>query len=100
MFIHDPNQYLPKKFDIIPSDPAYDKVPVHIKTSNVGPTKGIDIWYKQDSIFNRPKAIVTLKWFTDRCEFAQTPRGRAFTNLLQDMMKEQIRELNAEANFA
>ena len=56
------NNLIPKNFDILPKDEEFSKEP---KLINIG--KDIDLWYKKDDKFDRPKSEVSMKIYTNDC---------------------------------
>lgn len=59
-----------------------------------------DLWYKKDDKFERPKAIVNLKIYTNDCMFGRTPNGRVFAEVWNNFLQEYLREFYYMAEMA
>jgi len=55
------------------------------------------LWYKKDDEFERPKAIVSMKIYTNDCYFGDLPNSRVFVKLWSQILQEYLREFNYQA---
>lgn len=78
---------MPKVFDILPKNEDYSSKPVLLKQWNDS-----DLWYKKDDKFNRPKAIINLKYYTNDCMFGRTASARVFVDMWNAILQENLRE--------
>ena len=70
------NNLIPKNFDILPKNEEQSALPKLIKSWN-----DTDLWYKKDDKFERPKASVNLKFFTQDCGLGLNADSRIFVNV-------------------
>jgi secreted Zn-dependent insulinase-like peptidase len=91
--IPPPNTLLPKKFDILPEDKAVSQKPILVKTWD-----NAHLWYSKDDKFKMPKAVVSMKVYTNDCDFGKTLQGRLQALIWQKVVNEYMREFlyNAE----
>ena len=54
------NNLIPKNFDILEKNELYSVKPTLLKQ-----WEDTDLWYKKDDKFERPKAIVSMKIYTN-----------------------------------
>ena len=63
-------------------------------------TDNYDLWYKKDDKFQRPKAFVSLKLYTDDCQFGRDPKSRVFAHVWNEVANDFMREFNYMATCA
>lgn len=90
-----PNNLIPKNFDILAKNEDQSAKPKLVKQWD-----DTDLWYKKDDKFERPKASVNLKFFTQDCDLGLKPESRIFVNVWQAVQKECMREFNYNAECA
>lgn len=86
---------IPTNFDILPKQAEYSAKPTLLKK-----WRGVDLWYKKDDKFERPKCKISMKIYTNDCSFGQTPESRMFAHLWTAILNEHMREFNYMANCA
>lgn len=89
------NILIPKNFDVLNKNPEYSQKPQLLKQ-----TDSYDLWYQKDDKFERPKAYVSLKIYSDDCLLGKDPKSRVFVNLWNEVAGEYMREFNYMANCA
>ena len=90
------NKLIPSNFDILPTDEARSAKPILLKRWS----HCTDLWFKKDDQFKLPKAIVTLRLYTNDCLFGLNPRARVFAHVWENLQQEQLREFNYMAELA
>ena len=58
-----PNNLIPKNFEILAKNADQSEKPKLVKS-----WEETDLWYKKDDKFERPKASVTMKYYTRDCD--------------------------------
>jgi secreted Zn-dependent insulinase-like peptidase len=86
---------LPKNFDILADDIKLSERPILLQTWD-----DTEVWYKKDDKFKRPKGIVSLKLYTNDCNFSRTPTGRLFAEIWNECLSEFSREFIYMADCA
>ena len=90
-----PNNLIPKNFGILPKNEEFSREPTLLKQWD-----SIDLWYKKDDRFDRPKSKVSMKIYTNDCQMGRTLDSRVFVNLWAHIQNEYLREFNYMANCA
>jgi secreted Zn-dependent insulinase-like peptidase len=81
------NIMIPKNFQILEADEKYSNKPILLQQ-----WIETDLWYKKDDKYQRPKAIVEMKIYTNDNGFGQNIKGRLFAHLWQRIVSEYLRE--------
>mmetsp|Transcript_12503 Transcript_12503/g.21036 ORF Transcript_12503/g.21036 Transcript_12503/m.21036 type:complete len:243 (+) Transcript_12503:1089-1817(+) len=89
------NNLIPKNFDVLAKQEDHSAKPKLIKK-----WEDCDLWYKKDDKFERPKAIVEMKIYTNDCGFGKNLEGRLFANVWREVQSEYLREFNYMADCA
>lgn len=91
-----PNNLIATNFDILPEDASLSARPQLVKQWD-----GVaDLWYKKDDRFNKPKAIVGCKIYTDDLNFAVSPEATVFAEVWKRVLQESLREFTYMADCA
>ena len=72
------NTFLPQNFDILPEDKTVSEKPVKITESGL---EDVDLWYKKDDTYKKPKGVYACKIYTSDLYFGQTPKARVFAKM-------------------
>ena len=71
-----PNNLIPTNFDVLEANEAYSN-----KVQLLKQWDDTDLWYKKDDKFQRPKAVVNMKIYTDDCDFGLSHETRVFASV-------------------
>jgi insulysin len=71
------NNLIPKNFDILAKNEEQSALPKLIGKD----WNDTDLWYKKDDKFERPKASVNLKFYTQDCDLGLNADSRIFVNV-------------------
>ena len=82
------NNFIPKNFDILPPPEKISKYPEKILDH-----KNYEVWYLQDTIFNKPKAYLVAQFITpeDLCDFSET-KLRIMSTILDKIIQVELGE--------
>ena len=82
------NNFIPKNFDILPAPEKINKYPEKIISQ-----KNMEVWYLQDTIFQKPKAHLVVQFITpeDLCDFSEI-KLRVLSSLLEKVIKTELGE--------
>jgi insulysin len=90
------NNFLPERLDILPID---DEILSKTCTKILG-TKMSDAWYKKDSKFLTPRALINVKIYCKDNSFPYTPQAVVLHSLWLDILKDHMRESLYMADMA
>lgn len=90
-----PNNLIPKNFDVLDANESYSS-----KVQILKQWEDTDLWYKKDDKFQRPKAVVNMKLYTNDCDFGFNNETRVFASVWQNVQNEYLREFNYMADCA
>ena len=71
-----PNKFIPQSLEVLPKNPELSERPILLQK-----WPETELWYKKDDKFERPKAIVQCKIYTNDCMFGRTAKGRVFIEM-------------------
>lgn len=91
------NTFLPQNFDILPEDKTLSEKPVKIIEEGL---ENVDMWYKKDDTYKKPKGIFACKIYTSDLYFGQTPKARVFGLMWQDCLDSLMQEFKYMAEMA
>jgi insulysin len=91
-----PNNLIPTNFDILPKDESLSAKPILLQQWD---DRG-DLWYKKDDKFQKPKAFIASKIYTNDLQFGSSPRTRMFANVWKQISDEVLREFTYMADCA
>ncbi|KAJ6645539.1 Insulin-degrading enzyme [Pseudolycoriella hygida] len=89
----DPNPFIPTDFDLLPIDKDAEKYPVIIHDTPV-----MRVWFKQDTEFLRPKALMHFDFFSHIAYL--DPLNCNMTHMFVNLLRDQLREYLYEAELA
>ena len=91
------NTFLPQNFDILPEDTALSAKPIKLNEAGL---EDVDLWYKKDDTFKKPKGTFSCKIYTSDLYFGQTPKARVFGLMWQDCLESLMQEFKYMAEMA
>lgn len=91
------NHLIPKNLHVLPAQPELSKRPVLLKKWD-----DTELWFMKNDKFERPKAIVNCKIYTNDCMFGLHDKGKVFAIMWKNVLYEYLREflyMAQEANL-
>ena len=90
------NYFIPQNFDIFAKDlTALPKLPKNVFSSD-----RVEIWFKQDNTFNKPKASIYFQIYCSDNGFNNQPETFLLFQIWSKLFNESLRELMYEAETA
>ena len=82
------NDFIPKNFDLLPPPEKINKYPEKIMSA-----KSIEVWYLQDTVFNKPKVLALSQFKTPEnlCDFSEI-KNRIISILLDSILTTELGE--------